>query len=86
MIESQFLKLHLGEMTADQVRHARAGFNLASAANLKVESAARELAAWFTSGNGVPVNIRHTVKFNGDRIMADVDRLNKALANENVCN
>lgn len=86
MIDSQFLKLHLGEMNADQVRHARAGFNLASAANLKVESAARELAAWFTSGNSIPVDLRHTVKINGDRIMADVERLNKALSNENVCN
>lgn len=46
---------------------------------MSIESAARELAAWFTSGNGVPVDIRRTVKVNGERIMADVDRMNKAL-------
>lgn len=46
---------------------------------MSIESAARELAAWFTSGNSVPVDLRHTVKVNGDRIMADVDRMNKAL-------
>lgn len=85
MVNSQKLKLHLGEMSDDQLRHATAGFNLAKYENGKLESAARELAAWFTSGNGVPVDLRHTVKLNGDRIMADVERLNKALANENVC-
>lgn len=53
---------------------------------MSIESAARELASWFISGNSVPVDLRHTVKVNGDRIMADVERLNKALSNENVCN
>lgn len=46
---------------------------------MSIESAARELAAWFTSGNGVPVDIRRTVKVNGDRIMADVARLNRSI-------
>lgn len=46
---------------------------------MSIEAAARELAAWFTSGNSAPVDLRHTVKVNGERIMADVDRLNKAL-------
>ena len=45
----------------------------------EIESAARELAAWFTSGNDITVDLRHRVKVNGERIMADVDRLNKAL-------
>ena len=49
----------------------------------EIEPAARELAAWFTSGNGIPVDLRHTVKVNGDRIMADVERLNKALEKAN---
>lgn len=47
----------------------------------EIESTARELAAWFTSGNSIPVDLRHMVKVNSDRIMADVDRLNKALEN-----
>lgn len=46
---------------------------------MSIEAAARELAAWFTSGNGIPVDIRQTVKINGYRIMADVERLNKTL-------
>ena len=45
----------------------------------EIESAARELAAWFTSGNSIPVDLRHTVKVNGERIMADMERLNKEL-------
>lgn len=52
---------------------------------MSIKSAARELAAWFTSGNSVPVDVRQTVKVNGDRIMADAARLNKALDDENVC-
>lgn len=50
---------------------------------MNIESAARELAAWFTSGNSIPVDLRHTVKVNGDRILADVERLNKALEQAN---
>lgn len=50
---------------------------------MSIESAARELAAWFTSGNRIPVDLRHTVKVNGDRIMEDVERLNKALEQAN---
>lgn len=46
---------------------------------MSIEAAARELAAWFTSGNSVPVDLRHTVKVNGDRIMADVERLNRSI-------
>lgn len=84
MIDSQFLKLHLGEMTADQVRHARAGFNLAKAQNQKIESAAAELVAWFTSGNSIAVDLRHTVKVNGDLIMADAERLNRALDDRSI--
>lgn len=53
--------------------------------NADTKAVARELVAWFTSGNGVPMDLRYTVKINGDRIMEDVERLNKALANENVC-
>jgi hypothetical protein len=44
---------------------------------MSIEAVARELAAWFTSGNSIPVDLRHTVKVNGDRIMADVERLNR---------
>lgn len=43
--------------------------------NADTKAAARELVAWFTSGNSVPVDIRHTVRVNGDRIMADAARL-----------
>lgn len=46
---------------------------------MSIESAARELAAWFTSGNGIPVDLRHTVKVNGDRIMADAARLHRSI-------
>lgn len=45
----------------------------------EIEAAARELAAWFTSGNSIPVDLRHTVKLNGDRIMDDVERLNRSI-------
>lgn len=50
---------------------------------MSIEAAARELAAWFTSGNSVPVDIRNTVKVNGDGIMEDVERLNRALEKAN---
>lgn len=46
---------------------------------MSIESAARELAAWFTSGNGIPVDLRHMVKVNGDRIMEDVERFNRSI-------
>lgn len=49
----------------------------------EIEAAARELVAWFTSGNSVPVDIRYVVKVSGDKIMNDVDRLNKALGKGN---
>lgn len=52
--------------------------------NAEAKAAARELAAWFTSGNSVPVDLRHTVKVNGDRIMADVAKLNEELERVNV--
>lgn len=52
--------------------------------NAEVKSAARELAAWFTSGNSVPVDIRHTAKVNGDRIMSDVARLKEELEKDSV--
>lgn len=84
MSNSQFLKLHLGEMTADQLRHAQAGFNLAKAKNQNIQSAARELVAWFASGNRVPVDFRQTVKVNGDRIMADAARLREELEKDSV--
>lgn len=46
------------------------------------KAVARELVALFTSGNSVPVDIRHTAKLNGDRIMADAAKLNTALDGE----
>jgi hypothetical protein len=51
---------------------------------MSIESAARELAAWFTSGNSVPVDLRHMVKVNGDRIMEDVERLKEELERDDV--
>lgn len=45
----------------------------------KVESAARELVAWFKSGNSVPVDFGYQFSRNKDRIMADVERLDEAL-------
>ena len=47
--------------------------------NADTKAAARELAAWFTSGNSIPVDLRHTVKVNGDRIMADAERLHRSI-------
>ena len=45
----------------------------------EIESAARELVAWFKSGNNVPVDVGYQFSRNKDRIMADVERLDKAL-------
>lgn len=50
--------------------------------NAETKAVARELVAWFMSGNSVPVDIRHTARSNGDRIMADAERLKAALADE----
>lgn len=52
--------------------------------NADTKAVARELVAWFTSGNSVPVDIRQTVKVNGDRIMADVERLNRAFVDRSI--
>lgn len=46
------------------------------------KAVARELVAWFTSGNSVPVDVRHTARVNGDRIMADAARMKAALVDE----
>lgn len=46
---------------------------------MSIESAARELVAWFTSGNSLSVDLRHMIKLNGDRIMADAERLNRSI-------
>ncbi len=50
--------------------------------NADTKAVARELVAWFSSGNSVPVDIRHTAKVNRDRIMADAARLKAALVDE----
>lgn len=47
--------------------------------NADTKAVARELAAWFTSGNSVPVDVRKTAKVNGDRIMADAARLHRCI-------
>lgn len=47
--------------------------------NADTKAVARELVAWFTSGNSVPVDVRQTAKFNGDRIMADAARLHRSI-------
>lgn len=47
--------------------------------NADTKAVARELVAWFTSGNSVPVDIRQTAKVNGDRIMVDAARLNRSI-------
>ncbi len=46
------------------------------------KAVARELVALSISGNSVPVDIQHTAKVNGDRIMADDERLKAALVDE----
>lgn len=50
--------------------------------NADTRAVARELVAWFTSGNSVPVDFRQTAKVNGDRIMADAARLKTCLDGE----
>lgn len=50
--------------------------------NADTKAVARELVAWLTSGNSVPVDVRQTARVNGDRIMADAARLKAALAEE----
>lgn len=50
--------------------------------NSDTKAVARELVAWFMSGNNVPVDIRQTAKVNGDRIMEDAERLKAALVDE----
>ncbi len=47
--------------------------------NADTKAVARELVAWFTSGNSVPVDVRQTAKANGDRIMADAARLHRSI-------
>lgn len=47
--------------------------------NADTKAVARELVAWFTSGNSVPVDVRQTAKVNGERIMADAARLHRSI-------
>ncbi len=47
--------------------------------NADTKAVARELVAWFTSGNSVPVDVRQTAKVNGDRIIADAARLHRSI-------
>lgn len=47
--------------------------------NADTKAVARELVAWFTSGNSVPVDVRQAAKVNGERIMADAARLNRSI-------
>lgn len=47
--------------------------------NADTKAVARELVAWFTSGNSVPVDVRQTAKVNGHRIMANAARLNRSI-------
>lgn len=47
--------------------------------NADTKAVARELVAWFTSGNSVLVDVRQTAKVNGDRIMADAARLHLSI-------
>lgn len=51
--------------------------------NADTKAVARELVAWFMSGNSVPVDIRHTARVNGDRIMADAERLDRSINGTN---
>ena len=51
--------------------------------NTDTKAVARELVAWFMSGNSVPVDIRHTARVNGDRIMADAERLDRSINGTN---
>jgi hypothetical protein len=47
--------------------------------NADTKAVARELVAWFMSGNSVPVDIRHTARVNGERIIADAERLDRSI-------
>lgn len=47
--------------------------------NADTKAVAREIVAWFMSGNSVPVDIRHTARVNGDRIIADAERLHRSI-------
>ncbi len=47
--------------------------------NADTKAVARELVAWLMSGNSVPVDIRQTAMANGDRIMADAERLDRSI-------
>ncbi len=51
--------------------------------NKDTKAVARELVAWFMSGNSMPVDIRHTAKVNGERIMADAERLDGSINGTN---
>ena len=51
--------------------------------NADTKAVARDLVAWLISGNSVPVDIRHTAKVNGDRIMADAERLDRSINGTN---
>lgn len=51
--------------------------------NTDTKAVARELVAWFMSGNSVPVDIRHTARVNGERIMADAERLDRSINGTN---
>lgn len=47
--------------------------------NTDTKAVARELVAWFTSGNSVPVDFRQASKVNEDRIMADAAHLHRSI-------
>lgn len=47
--------------------------------NSDTKAVARELVAWFMSGNSIPVDIRHTARLNWDRIMEDAARLHRSI-------
>lgn len=51
--------------------------------NSDTKALARELVAWFMSGNSVPVGIRHTARVNVDRIMADAELLDRSINGTN---
>ena len=52
--------------------------------NADTKALARELVAWFTSGNSVPVDFRQTAKVTGDRLMADSAGLREELEKDSV--
>ncbi len=54
--------------------------------NADTKAVARELVAWFTSGNSVPVDMRHAAKVNGDRIMGDAARLHRSIHEDDRSN